>query len=173
MEPVEFAIQTLGVAQQNLEKSVQDLNAYELTWRPGLESNPIGFLTWHLSRGEDAMINSLMRGGKPQVWETGKWGEKLGLAPESSNTGNSYTVEQVACFACPPATPLLDYHRSVRANTIVYLKSVTPADLAQKVPFFGGSEVPRSFVLSIVLIEVAQHYGQIAYIRGMLKGLNK
>jgi hypothetical protein len=173
MEPVEFIIQSLDVAQEGNEKSVKDLNSYELNWRPGLESNPIGFILWHMTRGEDAMVNSLIRGGKPQVWETGKWGEKLGLSPEPTNTGNSYNMEQVASFKTPDIGALLEYSKAVRSSTIEYLKGVKPEELEAKVPFFGGREVPRGFVLSILLAEVFQHSGQIGYIRGMLRGLNK
>jgi hypothetical protein len=173
MQPIEFIIQTLNVAEDGLLKAVQDLTPYELSWRPGLESNPIGFLLWHITRSEDSLVSSLLCGGKQQVWETGKWGEKLGLAPDSKNTGNSYNREQVICFATPELNRMIEYHQAVRACTIEYLKTVKPADLEAKVPFFGGREVPASFVVSIVLSEIFQHSGQIAYVRGMLRGLNK
>lgn len=173
MEPCGFIAQTLGAASGNLEKAVVDLNAYELSWRPGLESNPIGFILWHMTRSEDSIVHGLLMGGKPQVWETGKWGEKLGLSPDPKNSGNSYTMEQVANFPACTAADLLDYHKAVRAATLEYLDTVKPEDLEVKVPFFGGSEVPRSFVLSIVVVEVGTHAGQIGYLRGMLRGLNK
>ena len=173
MQPIDFVIQTMNVAQDGLLKAVQDLTPYELNWRPGLESNPIGFLLWHVTRSEDSLVSSLLCGGKPQVWETGKWGEKMGLAPESKNTGNSYTREQVTCFTSPELSKLIEYHKAVRASTIEYLKGVKPADLEAKVPFFGGREVPAAFVFSILLSEIFQHSGQIAYLRGLLRGLNK
>jgi hypothetical protein len=173
MEPIEFVIQTLTVAQDGLIRTVQDLTPYDLAWLPGLESNPIGFMLWHMTRSEDSLINSLARGGKPQVWETGKWGEKLELPPDPKDTGGRYTMEQVRSFKVPQLSALLDYHKAVRSNTIEYMKTVKPADLEAKIPFFGGREMPRSFIFSILLSEIFQHSGQIAYLRGMLKGLNK
>src|SRR5512136_1939402 len=117
MEPMDFIAQSLNMAQDGLTRSLADLTPYDVAWRPQPESNSIGFILWHMTRSEDSLVNGLFRGGKPQLWETGKWGEKLGLNPDPKNSGNGYTREQLVSFPTPELSKLVDYHKAVRVNT--------------------------------------------------------
>jgi hypothetical protein len=173
MEPLDFVGQTLTMAQEGLARTVDGLTPYEVAWIPALETNPIGFILWHMTRSQDSLVNSLLRGGKPQVWETGKWYEKMGLNPDPKDGGGRYTMEQVRAFKTPPLNVLMDYNKAVTANTVEWLKTVKPEDLKATLPFHGGREMPKSAFLSIVISEAYQHSGQIALIRGMLRGINK
>ncbi|MDY6892490.1 MAG: DinB family protein [Chloroflexota bacterium] len=169
----EFIEQTLKMAQRGLRKSVEDLNPGELEWKPGPESNPVGFILWHMARAEDAMINSIARGGQPQLWETEKWHEKSGMSADANDTGLMYTAEQVASFKIPELSVLLDYQDAVRGQSLEYVRGMEPANFEEKVQFPFGPEITKGRMFTMLISEVYQHWGQIAYLRGLMRGLNK
>ena len=47
----------LEECKRDLYKHIDELTREELTWQPGPESNPIGYLVWHIARDEDRWIN--------------------------------------------------------------------------------------------------------------------
>ncbi len=66
-----------------------------------------------------------------------------------------------------------EYAEAVRETTLAFLEQSTseeigrPRDRGWREPYCIGS------ALSHLLVEESQHVGQIAYIRGMLRGLDK
>lgn len=56
---------------QVLERSLKGLTRDDLKWQPGLDSNSIGWLAWHLTRLQDDYISSLMR--EEQLWIKDGW----------------------------------------------------------------------------------------------------
>lgn len=68
MEVKEFLLKTLERAEAYLDESINDLTTEEMRRRPGPQANPIGFILWYLTRGEDRFVNTTMQ-QKPQVWE--------------------------------------------------------------------------------------------------------
>ena len=66
---------------------------------------------------------------------------------------------------------MLEYYDAVRVETYKYLDSISEADLgAEPHPRRPGFTVGEMF--SHLMIEEAQHVGQVAYIRGMQRGLD-
>jgi uncharacterized damage-inducible protein DinB len=51
-----FIEQMLEESKRRLYRTLRDLTSAELTWQPGPESNPIGFLVWHMARVEDRWL---------------------------------------------------------------------------------------------------------------------
>ena len=168
----DFVLDNLDRIQRVLTKAVDSLTYEELTWRPGAEANPIGFILWHQVRCEDTYIQSLIR-REPQVWVSEKWYQKLNLPDDPWDNGNDYTAEQVAGFPVPELKDLSGYAEAVRARTVVCLKDITPNEFDEEIrqPEFGGINVGRLF--SYMLCELTQHIGQIAYLRGLQRGLSK
>jgi len=172
MKTTDFIVNMLDQMQNALTTAVTDLNHKELTWRPGAESNSIGFILWHQVRCEDAFIQSMIQ-QKPQVWISEKWHERLNLSENPQDIGYGYTAEQVTAFTAPDLKDLLEYAEATRARTVEYLQAIATDKLEQVIQthFFGKVTIGQ--ILAIMLCEITQHIGQIAYLRGLQRGLNK
>jgi len=104
--------------------------------------------------------------------------------------GAHYTAEQVAAFVFPDLKDLLAYSEAVRKETLVYLKGLKPEDFDRKVNLPpppaptanpGGRPAPPrppfnpvvgSMLLRLVT-HLSQHAGEISYIRGLKRGMDK
>ena len=145
------------------------LTQQELNWRPACGCNSMGIILFHVARSEDSFIQTRLQ-GSPQVWESGKWYTKLNMA--ESETGSHYTIDQVNAFPVPEMKDILDYYEAVRVKTLEYLNSLTPDAFDKKVKLPFG-EFTVAGVFSLVVSHTAQHMGEISYLRGMLRGMDK
>jgi hypothetical protein len=147
MELKDFIQTGLDRAKDATVKAVDGLSHYELMWRPGPEANSIGLILFHQARSEDSYLHTRIQ-GKPQIWESEKWYQKLSLPV--TETGSGYTAEQLHAFPVPELKELLAYADAVRASTLVYLKDAAPNDFDRiiNVPRQGdvtvGSYLARS-----------------------------
>ena len=57
----EFVEDALNKEQDFLMEAVKDLTPEELTWRPGPDANPIGWILWHMLRVEDMWVQFFYR----------------------------------------------------------------------------------------------------------------
>jgi hypothetical protein len=167
----EFIQRCLEQHSMSLVQSLDGLTPQELAWCPDPQCMSIGFIVWHMSRAEDFLIQSLIKGA-PQLWETG-WAERFHRAPANPmDNGFGFTAEQVAAFQLPAASELLAYAEATRTNAVAYLQSVDDATLEQVTvasPF--GGRLTLASVYQQFIWEVNQHGGQIAYLRGMQRGI--
>ncbi len=172
MKTSDFILDMLVRMQQAVTTTVDDLTHEELRSRSRAEANPIGFILWHQLRCEDKFVQGIIQ-KKPQVWVSEKWYPELNLPENPSDIGYGYTVEQVAVFPIPELKDLLRYAQAVRARTVEYLKTMTPDkfDEVIQTPFSGELSIGQIFAK--LLCEITQHIGQIAYLRGLQRGLNK
>ncbi|HEY41369.1 MAG TPA: DinB family protein [Dehalococcoidia bacterium] len=171
METSDFVLDTLEQVQNAVTTAVKGLSHEELTWRPGDEANSIGFILWHQIRAEDVLLHDWIQ-QKPQVWVTEKWHLKLKLPEEPHDDGWGYTADQVAAFPVPELKDLMGYAEATRAQTTNYLKSTTADKLDEKIQTPMG-EYTIGQTIAILLCEIIQHTGQIAYLRGLQRGLDK
>jgi hypothetical protein len=173
---------------RGINRTLDGLTTAELRWQPRPDANSIGLILFHLARSEDMFLMSLIQ-GKPQLWETGKWYEKLGK--NVKDRGGHYTAEQVAGFIVPELKDLQEYTGAIRRETLEYIKEVTPEKLDTKLnlPPMGpppkdtaaGQSAPprRPFeptvggILLMTLTHLAQHAGEISYLRGLQRGMDK
>lgn len=172
MDVKDFIVDMLDNMDRALLAAVNGLNRNELAWRPETEANSIGFTLWHQVRCEDIFIQAMLQ-RKPQVWESEKWHQKLSLPENPRDIGYGYTAEQVAAFPIPDLQGLLGYAQAVRSRTVECVKSMPPEkfDAIVRAGPLGEASVGR--VLSHLLCEITRHIGQIAYLRGLQRGLNK
>ncbi len=157
--------------RQHLDRALDGLTPTELHWQPTPTSNHILWTVWHIARVEDRWIMTYVA-DEEEVWIRDRWCEKLRLPSEGSGGGNS--AEEVAAFPDIPVSELLTYHDAVRENSFRIIDGMTEADLDKSYPEKrgGSADAPSiHWVLGHVAVEEAQHVGQIAYIRGMLRGL--
>ncbi len=170
MELMDFIQVSLNRAQQATKRAVDSLTPHELMWRPGPEANSIGLILFHQARSEDIFIQGRIQ-GTTQVWESERWYEKLGFP--TTETGGGYTTEQVAAFRVPEVKDLLAYSDAIRAQTLAYLKEMTPDKLDSKVTMGRMGEISIGTIFAIIVVHTAQHAGDIGYIRGLQRGMNK
>ena len=155
--------------KRNTGRVTNTLTQQELMWRPACGCNSMGLILFHVARSEDSMVQGAMQ-GKPQIWETGKWYNKLNMA--ESEAGAHYTIEQVNAFPVPDMRDLMAYMDEVRAQTLEYLDSLTPAGFEKTVKMpFGEFSVAGMF--SLIVSHAAGHLGEISYLRGLLRGMDK
>lgn len=159
----------LEEVRRDLYKALDGLTREELTWQPGPESNPIGFLAWHLARDEDGWIQGFCR-QQPQIWVRDGWYKKLGLPERGSGYG--YTPEQVRSFPLPDIKLVQAYYDAVRVETLAYLKGMSPGDL-WRCPREDRPGYSIANALAHLLVEESLHMGQVGYIRGLKRGHNK
>jgi hypothetical protein len=168
----DFILDMLDRMQQAVMEAVDSLSREELAWRPEPEANPIGFILWHQLRCEDAFVQGLIQ-RKTQVWVTEKWYQKLNLPENPMDNGYGYTAEQVAVFPILELSDLSGYAEAVRSRTLEYLKGVPPDKFDEVIQAGVFKGLAISKVFSLLLCEITQHIGQIAYLRGLQRGLNK
>ena len=149
-----------------VKPALQGLSDADITKRPTDQCNSIGWLLWHQTRVEDAILSNVS--GRPQAWIEGKWHEKFGM-PANTGVGAGDTLEQVAAFK-PTVAHLQGYADAVRQKSLAILKALSPADLERELPAPGGGTRKVGDFLGIIMIDHFHHSGQIAYLRGYLTG---
>ncbi len=156
--------------ERNLKRVVNGLTQAELVWRPACGCNSIGLILFHILRSEDSFVQARLQ-NKPEVWTTGKWYKKLNVAENES--GAHYTVDQVNAFPVPTLEDMMAYYEAVRAEIKEYIKKLTPANFDKKItmPHFG--EMPVAAMISLVISHSSGHIGEISYLRGLQRGMDK
>ena len=163
-----FIEQCLAATQSLLLKTLDGLTPDDLAWKPREECNSIGFLLWHMLRTEDIMIQRFAQ-RKQEIYEAEGWSAKLGTPP--GETGYNYSLEQMTKFTVPKLEDLLAYGKSVSEHTLIYLRSLTAEKFDEKVRPNRTETIGEIF--GTVVAHLNQHVGQISYLRGLQKGLNK
>lgn len=152
-------------------RSVNGLSPEEMAWTPNEQCSSIAFLVWHYGRTADRWLHNRIK-DEDQAWEQG-WAGKLGWASaDPSDTGFSYSVEQLRGFKAPDTGALLEYVALVRQESIDYLESLTETDFDEiTLPNPRGGTISLGVMFQQLIWEFNQHGGQIAYLRGEQRGL--
>lgn len=170
MEIKEYVQMELDGLKRGMSRVLKDLNQGEMMWRPACGCNSIGLILFHTARSEDSFVQTRLR-AKPQIWESQKWFAKLNMA--ESETGGHYTVDQVNAFPVPEARDLLAYYDAVRAGTLEYLQTLGPEDFSKKITMPRFGELSVAMIFNIVVTHTAQHIGEMSYLRGLQRGMDK
>jgi uncharacterized damage-inducible protein DinB len=169
MEAKEVMLSSLEQSQGYLTSSLDGLTQEEFAWSPGLECNSIAFILWHTTRVEDFFVNRVVQ-RETELYEVEGWREKLGTP--AREMGYQYTVEQLQAWPVPDLATLQGYASSVREKTLAFLKSASAEKLSE-VHRPDRSSESIGDVLTRICTEIALHMGQIAYLRGVQRGLDK
>jgi uncharacterized damage-inducible protein DinB len=169
MEWQEFITDVYGRTLQALERALKGLTKEDLNQQPHPDCNSMGWLAWHLTRVQDSIIASLK--GEEQLWIRDKWYAKFNRPSDPKDTGGGHSSEDVAAFKSPDVETLLGYHRSVLERSKGYISglSITDLDKQLKDPHFK-TPLTVGQLLIIIISDGLQHAGQVAYLRGLLKG---
>ena len=161
-----------GLAEymDGLKKAVDGLTPAELRWQPTLASNSISWIVWHMARVEDRWVNFVLR-GDVERWIGDGWHEKFGMSEEAHGYGE--TEVEVRAMPDVAMADVLVYYDAVRQSTMAHLETMTPADVEATYAHPKRKGLTGAWILGHILVEESQHLGQVAYIRGMIRGWNK
>ena len=180
MELGDFIEQTLEDYRRRVYAAAEPLTEDEINWRPDPESNSIAFLIWHVARVEDRWTNTFARGIE-EVWVRQDWHRRFGL-PEK-DIGLRFDVDQLSAFPRLSYELLQGYFDAVREETLGLIHGLAPADFdhaPDRSPFpeypaaverFAG--FTHALMFRQLIGEEDQHLGQVSYVRGLQRGLNK
>jgi hypothetical protein len=166
MDWQQFPIDAFERILQTLEKALVDMTQADLNTQPRPDCNSMGWLAWHLTRTQDRAITDLT--GEKQLWIKDSWYARFNRASDVADTGFGHKPEDVAAFKSPDAATVLGYHKAVFQQTKQYLGSLSVTGLGRKLDHPRFPTVEARLVAA--LNDSLQHVGQIAYVRGLLKG---
>ena len=152
-----------------LLEAVDGLTDEERRFQPTHESFHIDFAVWHMARTEDGWVQHFA--GRDSVWQRDSWFEKLGLPEEDEGYG--YSAKQVSNSPKFDFHGILTYYEAVRHETNKYLGGLDEETLDHLPHPDNLPSYTVGKMFSHLIVEEAQHVGQIAYLRGMQHGLNK
>lgn len=166
MQAQELIINIFERISQELDKALNGLTQEDVNKQPSHDTNSIGWLMWHLTRYQDKSIKDLL--GEEQLWISDKWHIKFNRTADPQDLGGGHTPEDLAAFKSPDVQVLLSYHHAVLEQTRKYVGKLSEAELDRKLdnprwPTVGAR-------LEGLISDNYQHVGQIAYVRGLLKG---
>ena len=165
----ELILDGYGRVMEALELALKGLTEDDLNRQPRPDCNSMGWLAWHLTRVQDDHVADLM--GEEQIWTRDKWYARFDRSPSPKDIGWGHTTDEVAAFRSPDPGTLLEYHRTVLERTKRYISSLTSDDLDRDLdePWFQPLPTVGVRLISI-MSDGLQHAGQVAYVRGLLKG---
>jgi hypothetical protein len=169
MELADALVKSLKQSRGYLTGALDGLTQEEAAWSPAPESNSIAFILWHITRIEDFYFVRVIQ-RQTELYESEGWREKLGTPANESGYG--YTVEQLQAWPMPKLEILRGYFDSVRKRTMDLLKEMPEGRLSE----LARPERPPDTVGDImcrITTDIDMHTGQIAYLRGIRRGLNK
>jgi hypothetical protein len=169
MEIKEFVRLELDNTKRGISKVLTGLTRQEINWRPCSGCNSIGLIAYHVARFEDSVIQTRIQ-EKPQVWELDKWYVKMNLPVE--DVGAHYTVDQVNAFPVPELEDILGYSEAVRVKTGDYLNTLSANELNRQITMRMGPTT-ISGVLALLVGHTFGHIGEISYLRGIQRGMEK
>ena len=161
----EFLEDAFNTEHEYLMDALDGLTPEELTWRAGPQANPVGWILWHMTRVEDMWFQFFIQ-RQPEIWERDGWNEKFGLP--TRDIGFDHTPAQVSDFPAYDLKEMLAYGAAVRAETLSYLKAVTPEQM-DVVPREARPEMSVGRIFRQVVGEIYQHQGHIAYLKGLMR----
>ena len=166
MEWQQVLIDSFERVAKGLEEALAGLSQSDLDKQPNPDCNSMGWLAWHLTRGQDSAIAWVT--GQQQLWIKDNWSTKFNREPNPGDTGFRHKSEDVAAFKSPDVETLLGYHRAVFERSKEYLGKLTTTELGRELknPVMPTVEA----LLMAILSDDLQHVGQIAYLRGLFKG---
>jgi hypothetical protein len=166
MDVSELLIELYGRIPPLAERAVDGLSPDQLRRTVVDDTNPIGWLVWHLARVQDHHVAELIDGD--QIWAGGDWATRFSLTPDPANIGYGHTPAEVAAVRPDGPRSLLDYLDAVQTRTVGLLESLDPAQLDRIVDRRWDPPVSMGVRLVSIADDSLQHVGQACYLRGLL-----
>ena len=162
MDAVGFIGDCLAQVHLRLMAICEGLSPVHLLWRPSPMPNNIGFILWHLARGEDARVTETGKLGE-DIWVSDSWHVRFGQPVNAPDPGDRMGLQALA-ITLPEV--LVGYAEAGYQRSIHYVAGLTPEDLAQA----PDAALPGHTVggyLRHLITHKNNHHGQIDYLRGL------
>ena len=156
-----------------VEAATNGLDDEALTRQPAEQSNSIAWIFAHINRVTDMFILRRFQ-SKPELWISDGWCEQFGMTHNPGGLGMGQTAEQIAAWTAPVWEVQLGYFEAVKKAAREYISSLTASDLEKRVTFPPEAlrrEHTVATALGQLVLENLAHGGQIAYLRGLYKGM--
>jgi hypothetical protein len=135
-------------------------------FRPTGAANSIAWLIWHSARQQDAQLCDIA--GIEEVWTRDGWVDRFALDLPRDDTGYGHGPDDVSKVRAS-ADLLAGYYHGVHKASLEYIASVTPDELSRIVDTRWNPPVTASVRLVSIVDDAAQHLGQAAYVRGIVR----
>ena len=146
--------------------AVDGLGPEELVTRTAPDTNPIGWLVWHLTRVQDDHVTGVS--GGEQAWTAKGWRDRFGLPFSARSIGYGHSSADVAKVRVEEPGLLTGYYDDVYDQTVRFVSGLRDDDLPVVVDEGWDPPVTMGVRLVSVLSDGLQHVGQAAFIRGIL-----
>ncbi len=163
----QLLLDAFGRVAEDLPGVVQGLDADELRWAPDEQSNPIGWLVWHLTRVQDDHLAGV--GECEQVWQSAGFADEFALPYDRRDIGYGQSAADVRAFPSVAPGLLLDYHAATHRLTVRVVEGLTDEGFARIVDRRWTPPVTAAVRLVSVVNDITQHLGQAAYLRGVIE----
>lgn len=147
-----------------LRKVLSGLSEDERRYQPDPMANHVDFIAWHMARNEDWTISQCLPA--EELWTDASWRDRLGFATDSDGCG--FTPEDAAALPRYAMDGLLDYFAAARDRTRQFVARLDEDDLT-RTPF-ANNPTTLGQAIGHLVVEQSQHLGQIAYVRGLIRG---
>ncbi len=162
MDTITFIRDSLDQVQLRLTGTCDGLTQEQVVWRPAPYANNIGFILWHVARGEDRMIGQL-GGGGVDLWESEGWYERFGQPVEMPDPGDRMGLRNLAI---PSLDTLIGYLGAAHRKTSGYIATLSVDRLADIPPTYPrGATIGQA--LRHMITHKNNHHGQVDFLRGL------
>lgn len=154
-----------------IDAALEGLEDVDLARQPDPQCNSIAWILWHMSRVVDTFIHTRLQ-DRPQVWVQDGWHQKFGMAADPEDRGVGWTSQQVCDWKPPAKDVQLGYYQAVRDTAREFMSSLSQAQLEEQRLIPPVSE-PRTVAAALgqMTWDAVAHGGQIAYLRGLYRGM--
>lgn len=164
MDSVSYLREDLRWAHEFLEMVMQDVTSEQLAWQPPGNANPIGATYVHAVCSEDAVLNSLLLGDRPPLYES-TWQGKTGISKPQWSSEPDWAREVEVNL--PQAR---EYAQAVYRASEDHLASLKPEDLARELDLtdwdFGRRTLAWVFS-SLLISHMHNMIGEISALKGL------
>jgi len=177
MEALTLLRDNLRSAHELLEATMADVTPEQAPWLPPGTANPVGATYAHVLIAEDALVNAVLRGGRPLFAST--WDDRVGvsecmpLPPPRWQDFSGPAWEEYGPWARRVRISLRllrRYALAVYAASDDYLVSLRPDDLSRSVDLSGSGlgRVSLGWIVSRLGVgRVDNGAGEIACLKGL------
>ena len=162
MNTITFIRDSLDQVHIRLLSTCDGLTQDQVVWRPAAYANNIGFILWHLARGEDRMITQLS-GGRDDLWESDGWFKRFDQPVEMPDPGDRMGLRSLAI---PSIDTLTGYLKTAHLKTSGYIATLSDDRLAE-IPetYPRGASVGQA--IRHLITHKNNHHGQVDFLRGL------
>lgn len=150
--------------QESVHRAGSGLDAEQLAVRLDPDANSVGWLLWHICRGQDEQVADAA--GWEPLWTADGWDARFDLPVSGIGYGHTSTeVGQVRGFG---AELVLGYYDAVHERSLELVRGLDDEDLDRVVDEQWDPPVTLGVRLVSIADDCIQHAGQAAFIRGIL-----